>query len=189
MSRISLLALALATLGSPAVAQEDDAVNPATIRVGMSPCKMKRTYQSLYVRSSRHLVLEGSVDVGGETFKIYLPKDRAPYSIAPRPRRQALIPTFTSTYLAVDQNHDGKLSSWESYFAEFPLRIGDTMFEVTAIAPDGRWLTLMPHDGPLSGAVVGRQAPDLQLETVDGKAVTISGFKGKTLLIDCWSPG
>ena len=38
-----------------------------------------------------------------------------------------------------------------------------------------------------SGSWVGKPAPDLSLEDADGKAIPISSFKGKYLLVDFWA--
>jgi len=96
--------------------------------------------------------------------------------------------SYNSTYLAVDQNHDGKIDINESYFAEFPLRLGDTMYDILSIADDGSRMVLRPNAGPLSGAVIGRRAPEFMFETIDGKKLRNSDFAGKTLIVDCWAP-
>ena len=163
------------------------------IVIKMSECEAKRKFSlyvnaGLFVKSSRELVSKGSIKVGTESFDIYLPEAEGAYSVAPRPKRKTQMIKYTSTYLAVDQNHDGKISSWESYLAGFPLRIGDSMFEVKSIASDGSSITLRPSNGPLRGAVIGRKAPEFEFKTIDGKTLNRDSYKGRALLIDCWAP-
>jgi hypothetical protein len=160
---------------------------PAGIIVPMEACEQDRSLQSFYVNSSRKLVMKGSVEVDGEAFDIYLPADKSGWSLEPRPERARLLTSFTSTYLAVDQDHDGSISLTESYYAEHPLRIGDSMFEVKSIAADGT-LALSPSDAPLSGAVIGRKAPDFSWTTIDGKILHRDDFLGSVLVVDCWAP-
>ncbi len=157
------------------------------IVVPMQPCDMTRKHESFYTNSSSKLVLKGSVKVGEETFDIFLPKDKDGWSIQPRPKRQKLLTAFTSTYLSVDQNHDGKITETESYFAEHPIRLGDSMFQLTSIAEDGT-LTLIPSDSPLMGPVIGRKAPDFEWTTTDGKVLRRDDFLGRTLVVDSWAP-
>ena len=157
------------------------------IVVAMTPCKLKRPVPMFFVSSSKHLVLKGTVAVGNETFSVYLPKEAGGYSIAARPERKGLLTAFTSTWLSVDQDHDGKISESESYYAEHPLRIGDAMFEIEEIAADGT-LTLIPSDAPLSGAVIGRKAPEFEWKTIDGEVLRRDDFLGRTVIIDCWAP-
>ncbi len=157
------------------------------LTIPMVPCKKTRPVDSYYMSTSEKLVLEGTVTVDGEKFLIYLPEDEEGYSLVPRPERKAILTAFTSTCLAVDQNHDGRISMWESCFAENPLRIGDSMFVVKSIDDDGT-LTLTPQDLPLSWPVIGRKAPDFSFTTIDGRTVTRDDFQGRALVIDCWAP-
>jgi len=43
-----------------------------------------------------------------------------------------------------------------------------------------------PAAAPLPGPVVGRPAPAFALTTLDGKRVTLAGYRGKTLVINVW---
>jgi hypothetical protein len=88
----------------------------------------------------------------------------------------------------VDQDHDGKLAVDESYFAELPLRIGDTMFDVVDIASDGATLTLRRRDGPLQGAVRGRKAAAFEWTATDGRKLNNASYENRVLVIDCWAP-
>ena len=157
--------------------------------VPLKPCDVTRHYNSYFVKSSAKLVRMGAIDVDGEAFGVYLPETESGYRVTSFDEQPANAMTqFSSTYLAVDQNHDGKLTSSESAFAELPLRIGDTMFDVVAIAEDGSSITLRPNDGPLRGAVIGRRAPDFSFTATDGKVVRRDDYLGRAVLIDCWAP-
>ena len=41
--------------------------------------------------------------------------------------------------------------------------------------------------GALQGNVVGQQAPDFELETLDGKKVKLSDYRGKAVLLNFWA--
>lgn len=179
----SLLLIALPTTAQTGPPAEQDTV------VTMTACDKSRRVTPFFVQSSKRLVREGVIRVEGEDFRIYLPHPRTGYSIGPRTPSQASLAICSSTYLSVDQNHDGKLDFWESYYAELPLRIGDTMFKVTSIAKDGSRISLRRSKVPLRGAVIGRTAPDFAFKTLDGKTVNRETFRGATLIIDSWSPG
>ena len=188
MSRHALLAFIILTSASTGWARDE-----SDVVIKMSECQAKRKFSlylevGIFVKSSKDLVRKGSVEVAGETFSIYLPQEDGDYSVAPRPDRKTEMVKYTSTYLAVDQNHDGEIDSNESYLAELPLRVGDSMFDVVAIASDGSSITLRPSNGPLRGGVIGRQAPDFEFTTTDGKKLGRDSFEGRALLIDCWAP-
>lgn len=157
------------------------------IVIAMSPCEGKRPVPQFYVKSSRTLARKGTVDVGGEAFDIYLPREKS-YSHRPRPEQKSLMVTMTSTYLSVDQDHDGTIGAFESYLAESTLRLGDTKFEVVDLAMDGSSLTIRRTDGPLTGAILGRKAAAFAWRGIDGRALTRDDHAGRVLVIDCWAP-
>ncbi|MFT7619948.1 MAG: hypothetical protein ACI97A_003605 [Planctomycetota bacterium] len=161
--------------------------------IRMSACEAEREFSiyidaGLFIKSPKKLALKGSIKVAGETFDIFLPEDKGGHSGSSRSKRKNGTVTYTSTYLAIDQNHDGKLESWESYLAELPLRIGDSMFDVVKIEPDGSSITLRPSSKPLQGAVVGRKVPNFEFTTIGGKVVNRDSFLGRALIIECWAP-
>jgi hypothetical protein len=178
----SLLLLA-APLARPLPAQE------APIVVALAPCELKRPVRGFYVKSSRDLVRKGSLTVGSETFDLYLPKEKGGWSHTARPERKDTLVALTSTWLAVDQDHDGKIAIDESYFAELPLRIGDTMFDVVGIAADGSTISLRRREGPLAGAVRGRKAAAFEWAATDGRKLSNASYENRVLVIDCWAPG
>ncbi|MFO1032054.1 MAG: hypothetical protein U1F60_13335 [Planctomycetota bacterium] len=176
------LLLLTAAFASPLRAQDP-------IVVKMAPCEAKRPVRSFYVKSSRDLVRTGSLQVGLETFGLYLPQEKGGWSATARPERRGTLVTLTSTWLAVDQDHDGKIALDESYFAELPLRIGDTMFDVVDIAADGSAVTLRRRRGPLAGPVLGRKAAAFEWTATDGRKLTNASYENRVLVIDCWAPG
>ena len=184
------MALAVMLCASSGPCQATPELAAQDIVVKMEPIKKRtRALTSFFVRASKYLIRKGVVRVGDEDFTIYLPREKGnDYSVAPRPKRKGLLNWFTSTHLSVDQNHDGKIETWENYYAEFPLRIGDSMFDVVAFGDEGSSMTLRPSGGPLRGAVIGRVAPDFALTTVTGKVLRRDDFKGKAVAIDVWAP-
>jgi peroxiredoxin len=44
-----------------------------------------------------------------------------------------------------------------------------------------------PEPAPLTGPLIGAPAPDFRLTTIDGKAVSLDSFRGKTLVINVWA--
>ncbi len=186
MSTALLLAAGASALAALSV---DSPSSLDQITVRMAPCEVKRSTTMFYVKSSKTLTRKGTVEVDGKPFDIYLPdSERSPYSIKPRPERAGMLSSITSTYLAVDQDHNGEISELESYYAEFPLRIGNAMYDIIAIAEDGSTVTLEPSDSKLAGAVLGQRASDFQFTTVDGKTLKLDDYKGKALVIDSWAP-
>jgi hypothetical protein len=182
-------AVSLAACALTQVVGAQKPASPSDLVVKMSPCKVQRSLQMFYVLSSKTLIRQGHVDVDGESFAIYLPREKKNhYSVVPRPKRQTTLASLSSTCLAVDQNHDGKLDNMESYFAEFPLRIGDTMFDVVAIGENGDTITLRRSASKLTGAVIGRLASEFAFETIDGRVLRRADFANKALVIDCWAP-
>ena len=131
------------------------------------------------------LVWKGGITVDSESFDIYLPKAPA-YSIKNTAKDDGDLYN-TSTLISIDSNHDGRLTADEGWFANLPVRIGDRMFDVIRIAPNGRSIILKSSAKPLSGVIVGRRMPPFAYKTRDGKAITENTFKGKALLIDVWS--
>lgn len=187
ISAATLLFILLATAPRCPSQETTDLVIP------MSKCAVKRDLSlyldgGIFVKASRDMVLKGSLKVNEESFEIFLPHTKQGYSASPRPKLKSELIHYTSTYLAVDQNHDGKLESWESYLAELPLRLGDSMFDVVKIAQDGSCITLRPSKAPLQGAVVGRKVADFKFTTIEGKVISRDNLEGRALLIDCWAP-
>ena len=76
--------------------------------------------------------------------------------------------------------------SVESYMAQLPKRSLDGMFrpllELTRKKAAEALLKKMAQDGLITGAA----APDFSLSDIDGNNVTLSGLKGKTVLLDFW---
>ena len=76
--------------------------------------------------------------------------------------------------------------SVEAYMAQLPARTLDGMFrpllELTRKKAAEALLRKMAQDGLITGAA----APDFSLSDIDGNNVTLSGLKGKTVLLDFW---
>ncbi len=131
------------------------------------------------------LVLKGTIPVDGQDVEIYLPRSRA-YAIEnPEPDNTRF--TNRTTYISVDQNGDATLDQHESFACNLPVRILDSMFEVTEIHPEGNSITFRKVDIPLYGIVLGRRCPDFWYETVDGEVVSNTSIRGKLTILDVWA--
>ncbi len=131
------------------------------------------------------LVLKGTIPVDGQDVEIYLPRSKA-YTIEnPEPDNTQF--TNRTTYISVDQNGDATLDQHESFACNLPVRILDSMFEVSEIHPEGNSITFRKVDIPLYGVVLGRRCPDFWYETVDGEVVSNSSIRGKVTILDVWA--
>ena len=176
-------------------AEKPDADPPGPISIKMEDCKLTRpgriTSETGILRllfsgpPTEELVKRGTVEVDGHKYTLYLPKAKA-YSIKNSKPSDSGFEN-TSTAISVDQNAGGKLTEQDNWFANLPLRLGDTMFDVTEIAADGSRIVLKPSKAPLRGVLVGRRCPDFSVKTSDGKRVTRDGLAGKAFLLDVWS--
>jgi hypothetical protein len=162
------------------------------IIVETTPCELSR--RKLYsdgddmssLFATDKLVRKGTITVDAESFDLYLPEATRPYTIENNGRDDSHSAN-KSTRIAIDANHNGKISDDESWFANMPVRIADRMFDVVAIAEDGSRIELRPSNAPLAGMIVGRKAPAFTYKTADGVERTLESYKGKAFLLDIWS--
>lgn len=131
------------------------------------------------------LVKRGTVSVDGREYALYLPKADS-YSRTNDGANDSDLEN-TSTLISIDQNADGKLTDDEGWFANLPLRLGDTMFDVAEIAKDGSRLVLKGSDSPLRGVIIGRTCPPFSFETAEGKEISLETYVGKAFILDIWS--
>jgi hypothetical protein len=197
--RLFLLPLLPALLGialpSMSGTQKATAEQAAAMTVVMQNCKASRpgklTSDTSIVRAlftgppTEELVKRGTVEVDGQKYTLYLPKAKA-YSLKNTKPSDSDFEN-TSTLLSVDHTGDGRLTGNEGWFANLPLRLGDTMFDVTEIAADGSRIVLKPSKAPLRGVIVGRTCPPFSFQTADGKEVSRKSLAGKPFLLDIWS--
>jgi hypothetical protein len=190
-----LLLLAVLGLALPAECEAPPAsTDPAAITVAMEDCKTSRlgtvtshTILRLLVAGPprEELVKRGTVTLDGKNYTLYLPKAKA-YSIKNSKPKDGDFEN-TSTLISVDPNGDGRLTAAEGWFANLPVRLGDSMFDVTEIAADGSRIVLKPSKAPLRGVIVGRSCPPFSFKTADGKEVSRDRLAGKPFLLDIWS--
>lgn len=128
-------------------------------------------------------LVRGEVNTGDETVPVYVPA-QGPYVLKSKEKSKF---ENQSVVLSVDTNMDGYFPEYEMWFANKPVRIGNKMYNVREIDKDGTWMRLGRSLAPLSGAVLGRRAPDFKLTTIDGRHVSLDSYKGKVLLLDVWS--
>ncbi|HUN82208.1 MAG TPA: hypothetical protein VMV81_11945 [Phycisphaerae bacterium] len=187
---ISLIVSGASSAGMPPATQPGEDV----ISVEMRPCKQSRFAREISVlklvltgnRSTEPLVVRGTLEVGGESYDLYLPKKNDGYSTKNTGSDDSHF-INTSTLISIDANHDGELTDDEGWFSNLPVRIADQMFDVVSIAEDGSRVELRRSKAPLAGAVVGRKCPPFSLQTADGRTLTLDSFAGKAFLLDVWS--
>jgi hypothetical protein len=127
----------------------------------------------------------GELTVDGETFALYLPRDKT--CTVKNTGSGDGHSDNKSTAITVAAKGDEKLAAARKSFANLPLRIGDRMFTVVDLAADGSRIVLRPSNEPLRGVVLDRQCPEFKFETSDGKVVTRDRYKGRAFLLDIWS--
>jgi len=184
---ITLVALFWPVGVLPGQQAEDD-----KIVVEMKPCKgvTRPTAKigsvlAVLTQSQDKLVHRGTIKVEGKDTSIYLPRERK-HTIENTDSDHSKF-SNTSTHISIDQNADGQLEEYESFPANLPIRILDSMFKVTEIAEDGSSLTLARHDGPLSGVVLNRRCPDFSFQTVTGGTISNKSILGKVTILDIWA--
>ncbi len=126
------------------------------------------------------------IEVEGQKIDIYLPKADQ-YTIENSSPDNTMI-SNTSTYISIDQNGDGKLEDHEAMPTNLPIRILDSMYQVTGIADDASSISLVKSDGPLFGTVLNRKCPEFSFQTVDGdRTISDKSILGKVTLLDIWA--
>jgi hypothetical protein len=168
---------------------------PAAITVVMEDCKAARPGKITNAASALRmliagqpkdeLVKRGTVEVGRRKYTVYLPKAKS-YSTKNTGPSDGDSDN-TSTLISIDQNGDGRLTENDGWFANLPLRLGDTMFDVAEIAADGSRIVLKRSKASLRGVIVGRICPPFSFKTADGKEVNRESLAGKPFLLDIWS--
>jgi hypothetical protein len=181
--------------GPPVLAPVIATSQPVEMTIAMEDCKAKRPGKltsgtgllSLLFSGppKDRLVKRGTVSVDGQDYMFYLPKADS-YSTANSGTDDSDFEN-TSTRISVDQNGDGTLTEDESWFANLPVRFGDTMFDLAKIASDGSQIILRPSKSPLRGVVVGRTCPPFSFDTADGEEVSLEKMAGKAFILDIWS--
>ncbi len=131
------------------------------------------------------LVLRATMKVEEREVAIYLPK--APLYSRENRGSDSTGMENSSTLLSIDDDGDGVLTERESWHANLPLRIGDTMFDVVELAADGRRMVVRRSTEPLSGIVVGRRVPPFELRTASGQTFSDASLAGKPFVLDLWS--
>jgi hypothetical protein len=132
-----------------------------------------------------HLTRRGTIAVDGVDYRLYLPEAKS-FTLENHGRGDDDL-SNTSTRISVDANGDGTLTEDESWHANLPVRIGDRMFDVVAIAADGGSITLKTSASPLRGLIVGRHVPPFEFTTTDGKKIGSATLAGKPFVLDLWS--
>ena len=190
-----LLAVPGGTLPGGGRAEKSIANEAAALTVVMEDCEAARPEKITSAASALHmliagppkddLVKRGTAQVHRQKYTLYLPKAKS-YSTKNAGRSDCDVDN-TSTLISVDQNGDGRLTENDGWFANLPVRLGDTMFDVAEIAADGSRIVLKPSTSSLRGVIVGRICPPFSFKTADGKKVSRESLAGKPFLLDIWS--
>jgi hypothetical protein len=161
------------------------------ITIRMEACEasregiVKNLLSALFGPPKEPLVKRGVLEVEGRKFTLYLPKAKT-YVVRNAAKKESVFEN-TSTRLAIDQKGDGKLTEADNWFANMPVRLGDRMYDIIEIAPDGSSLVLQPSKSALAGVIVGRSCPPFSFKTADGKTISRDGLAGKAFMLDIWS--
>ena len=132
-----------------------------------------------------HVNRRGTIAVDGTEWHLYLPEAKS-FLLENHGRGDDDLAN-TSTRISVDANGDGALTDDESWHANLPIRIGDRMFDVVAIAADGASITLRASASPLRGLIVGRRVPPFEFTTTEGRQISTTTLEGKPFVLDLWS--
>ena len=167
------------TIGEPVVVTlEDCEATRPKVKFSMSDIFSGGT-------SKDELVLRGSLSVDGKKTDFYLPKSRR-YKLTNSGYDETRF-SNDSTYLSLDHDGDGTLVESEHSACNRPIRVLDSMYQVTGIEAAKKTMTFQQVDVPLSGAIVGRRCPEFEYTTVDGKKITNESILGKVTLLDIWA--
>lgn len=183
MSLGIILACAIAT--GPGLGQDD------TIAIPLAPCAIEldstggNLLDVLTGAKRKQVAFRGQLEVDGTAYALYVPRADA-YTIVNSGASDDHHGN-KSTAIAIDADADGDLARAEYWFSNLPVRIGDRMFTIRAIEPEGRGLVLAPSSEPLRGVVVGRKCPPFSFRTQDGRTVSLADYRDKILILDIWS--
>lgn len=172
-------------------------VNRTANEVSLSLSPAKLTRQRIKFRASDLLVggtspTEESLDFvcllenGEKTLKLYLPK-RELYEMKNTATGQSRFQN-TATYLSIDYDGNGEISSGESVPLNRPFRAWDSMFQVAEINTSIKKMRLKRVDSPLSGCVPNQACPPFQFQAVNGKGeVSSKSILGKPTILIIWA--
>jgi peroxiredoxin len=65
--------------------------------------------------------------------------------------------------------------------------IGGSLYEIKAIAEDGRWVEFAASGLPETA--LGKKAPDMVMKDTEGRSFRINDYRGKVLVLDFWFAG
>ena len=163
------------------------------IVVALEACEATRPKVSLSIAdifagglAKDELVLRGSIDVDGKKTDVYLPKSRR-YKLTNSEIGETRF-SNNSTYASLDYDGDGNLDAAEHAACNRPIRVLDSMFQVTEIHPTKRTMTFQQVDVPLSGSILNRRCPDFEFKTIDGETtIDNKSILGKVTILDIWA--
>jgi len=176
----------LPSIAAPKAAENETLVSlrPTNIeREGIMRFTIGPNGMPSFAEPEKEKLVHGELKVASEQASFFLPL-YGPHELASSENHSF---QNTSTRISVDANHDGELERSEHWWTSLPIRLGDQMFDVTAIDPGSKWIMLKKSEAKLAGMVVGKPCPDFSFLTTNGYRATQDTFKGKWLLLDVWS--
>lgn len=141
---------------------------------------------ALFGRPTENLIWVAKVPTGPDaSANLYLPKSKR--YVLKNTGNADTITESTATYVSIDQDGNGVISSWESCSSGSPVRIHDAMYRIVSISLEQSTITLQKLDAPLRGSLVGRRCPDFEFTTLDGQMVSNKTIQGQVTILDVWA--
>ncbi|MCR4403948.1 MAG: peroxiredoxin family protein [Candidatus Acetothermia bacterium] len=96
--------------------------------------------------------------------------------------------------IAIDTDGDGELQlfpdSYEIYGPNQPLQVGERLYRIKSVPPDGRRIEVEQVGIAPPPAILapGQKAPDFEATTFEGQSVKLSDYHGKVVVLVFWNP-
>ncbi len=127
---------------------------------------------------------EGTIDLGGVEYKIAVVDENT----------NGRYDDLSKGTIFIDVDRDGKLltsrDSHERYTLSEPFNIDGTVYAVKSLSADGAHIVIGRSDTYVPEKIsleVGNPAPNFSGKTASGDEVTLSGLKGKVVVLDFWA--
>lgn len=130
----------------------------------------------------------GSIQLGGQTYRVGLTRGPGDAAFLDRRGINVFIDLDGDGQFTMQTGVDsaGVFFITESFAATEPFVVGDVVYEVGHITPDGMELVLQPS-AKSEALAIGMTMPDFTVETLDGEPMRLSDFRGRLVVINWWS--
>lgn len=102
----------------------------------------------------------------------------------------AIYNNLNDLLFGIDIDRDNKIDvcddSYELFRADTPFYVGDKVYEIKSVSPDGRKLVIRGSNRQAVRKPIlrrGHLSPDFQTTTLEGKPFSLSNFKGKVVVL------